>query len=110
MLLRIHPDATRLTNLGRTTLYAAIAVGELRAVKFGRPQSEATTLKACKLPKLRQATSEDRVSMDPRKRGSPIVVRIAERSRKLKSGIYWIASSIARAIIEAAVRRLLGMD
>ena len=36
LLLRIHPDATRLTNLGRTTLYAEIAAGRLRAVKFGR--------------------------------------------------------------------------
>ena len=36
VLLRIHPDATRLTNLGRTTLYAEIAAGRLRAVKFGR--------------------------------------------------------------------------
>lgn len=36
VLLRIHPDATRLTSLGRTTLYAEIAAGRLRAVKFGR--------------------------------------------------------------------------
>jgi excisionase family DNA binding protein len=36
LLLRIHPDATRLTSLGRTTLYAEIAAGRLRAVKFGR--------------------------------------------------------------------------
>lgn len=36
VLLRIHPDATRLTNLGRTTLYAEIAAGRLRAVRFGR--------------------------------------------------------------------------
>jgi excisionase family DNA binding protein len=36
LLLRIHPDATRLTNLGRTTLYAEIASGRLRAIKFGR--------------------------------------------------------------------------
>ena len=36
ILLRIHPDATRLTSLGRTTLYAEIAAGRLRAVKFGR--------------------------------------------------------------------------
>jgi excisionase family DNA binding protein len=36
LLLRIHPDATRLTNLGRTNLYAEIAAGKLRAVKFGR--------------------------------------------------------------------------
>jgi excisionase family DNA binding protein len=36
ILLRIHPDATRLTSLGRTTLYAETAAGRLRAVKFGR--------------------------------------------------------------------------
>jgi excisionase family DNA binding protein len=36
ILLRIHPYATRLTSLGRTTLYAEIAAGRLRSVKFGR--------------------------------------------------------------------------
>jgi excisionase family DNA binding protein len=36
LLLRIHPDATRLTSLRRTTLYAEITAGRLRAVKFGR--------------------------------------------------------------------------
>jgi excisionase family DNA binding protein len=36
MLLRIHPDATRLTNLGRTTLYGEIAAGRLRAIRVGR--------------------------------------------------------------------------
>ncbi len=36
LLLRIHPDVTRITNLGRTTIYNEIATGRLRAVKFGR--------------------------------------------------------------------------
>jgi excisionase family DNA binding protein len=36
ILLRIHPDATRLTSLGRATLYAEIAAGRLQSVKFGR--------------------------------------------------------------------------
>ena len=36
LLLRIHPDATRLTSLGRSTIYAEIATGRLRAVKVGR--------------------------------------------------------------------------
>lgn len=36
VLLRIDPDVTRITNLGRTTIYAEINAGRLRAVKFGR--------------------------------------------------------------------------
>jgi excisionase family DNA binding protein len=36
LLLRIHPDVTRITNLSRTTLYSEIAAGRLPAVKFGR--------------------------------------------------------------------------
>jgi excisionase family DNA binding protein len=36
VLLRVHPDVTRLTNLGRTTIYGEIAAGRLRAVHVGR--------------------------------------------------------------------------
>ena len=36
VLLRIHPDVTRLTSLGRTTIYNEIAAGRLRAVRVGR--------------------------------------------------------------------------
>ena len=36
LLLRIHPDVTRLTSLGRSTIYQEIAAGRLRAVKIGR--------------------------------------------------------------------------
>ena len=36
ILLRIHPDVTRLTNLGRSTIYNEIAAGRLRAVRIGR--------------------------------------------------------------------------
>jgi excisionase family DNA binding protein len=36
MLLRIHPDVTALTNLGRTTIYSEIDSGRLRAVHIGR--------------------------------------------------------------------------
>ena len=36
ILLKIHPDVTGLTSLGRTTIYAEIAAGRLRAVKVGR--------------------------------------------------------------------------
>jgi excisionase family DNA binding protein len=36
VLLRIHPDVTGLTNLGRSTIYNEIAAGRLRAVKIGR--------------------------------------------------------------------------
>ena len=36
ILLRIHPDVTRLTSLGRSTIYNEIAAGRLRAVKVGR--------------------------------------------------------------------------
>jgi excisionase family DNA binding protein len=36
LLLRIHPDVTTLTSLGRTTIYAEIAAGRLRAVHVGR--------------------------------------------------------------------------
>jgi len=36
LLLRIHPDATYLTKMGRTTLYGEIAAGNLRAIKIGR--------------------------------------------------------------------------
>lgn len=36
ILLRIHPDVTRMTNLGRSTIYQEIAAGRLRVVKIGR--------------------------------------------------------------------------
>ena len=36
LLLRIHPDVTRITSLGRTTIYNEIAAGRLRAVRVGR--------------------------------------------------------------------------
>ena len=36
LLLRIHPDVTRLTSLGRSTIYNEIAAGRLRAVRIGR--------------------------------------------------------------------------
>jgi excisionase family DNA binding protein len=36
ILLRIDPDVTGLTNLGRSTIYNEIAAGRLRAVKIGR--------------------------------------------------------------------------
>jgi excisionase family DNA binding protein len=36
LLLRVHPDVTRMTNLGRTTIYSEIAAGRLRAVHIGR--------------------------------------------------------------------------
>ncbi len=36
LLLRIHPDVTKLTSLGRTTIYNEIAAGRLRAVHVGR--------------------------------------------------------------------------
>jgi excisionase family DNA binding protein len=36
LLLRIHPDVTGLTRLGRTTIYNEIACGRLRAVHVGR--------------------------------------------------------------------------
>jgi excisionase family DNA binding protein len=36
ILLRIHPDVTGLTNLGRSTIYQEIASGRLRVVKIGR--------------------------------------------------------------------------
>jgi excisionase family DNA binding protein len=36
ILLRIHPDVTGLTNLGRSTIYQEIAAGRLRLVKIGR--------------------------------------------------------------------------
>jgi excisionase family DNA binding protein len=36
ILLRIDPDVTRLTRLGRSTIYQEIAAGRLRAVKIGR--------------------------------------------------------------------------
>lgn len=36
VLLKIHPDVTGLTNLGRSTIYNEIAAGRLRAVKIGR--------------------------------------------------------------------------
>ena len=36
ILLRIHPDVTGLTNLGRSTIYQEIAAGRLRVVKIGR--------------------------------------------------------------------------
>jgi excisionase family DNA binding protein len=36
LLLRIHPDVTKLTSLGRTTIYGEIAAGRLRAVHVGR--------------------------------------------------------------------------
>ncbi len=36
LLLRVCPDCERITNLGKTTLYAAIARGDLKATRFGR--------------------------------------------------------------------------
>lgn len=36
ILLRIHPDVTSLTRLGRSTIYNEIAAGRLRAVRIGR--------------------------------------------------------------------------
>jgi excisionase family DNA binding protein len=36
ILLKIDPEVTGLTRLGRTTVYAEIAAGRLRAVKVGR--------------------------------------------------------------------------
>jgi excisionase family DNA binding protein len=36
ILLKIHPDVTGLTNLGRSTIYQEIAAGRLRVVKIGR--------------------------------------------------------------------------
>ena len=36
VLLKIHPGVTRLTSLGRTTIYNEIAAGRLRAVRIGR--------------------------------------------------------------------------
>lgn len=36
VLLRIHPDVTRITQLGRSTIYQEIQCGRLRAVKIGR--------------------------------------------------------------------------
>ncbi len=36
LLLRIHPDVTTLTSLGRSTIYSEIAAGRLRAIKIGR--------------------------------------------------------------------------
>lgn len=36
LLLRIHPDVTALTRLGRTTIYGEISAGRLRAVRIGR--------------------------------------------------------------------------
>lgn len=35
-LLRISPDVTEATSLGRSTIYEEIAAGRLRAVKIGR--------------------------------------------------------------------------
>lgn len=35
-LLRIAPDVTHQTGLGRSTIYAEIAAGRLRAVRVGR--------------------------------------------------------------------------
>ena len=36
LLLRIHPDVTELTKLGRTTIYQEIQSGRLPAVRIGR--------------------------------------------------------------------------
>ncbi|MDQ3694365.1 MAG: helix-turn-helix domain-containing protein [Chloroflexota bacterium] len=36
LLLRIHPDVTQITSLGRTTIYSEIAAGRLHAIKIGR--------------------------------------------------------------------------
>jgi excisionase family DNA binding protein len=36
VLLRVHPDLTQLTRLSRTTLYAEISAGRLRAIHVGR--------------------------------------------------------------------------
>jgi excisionase family DNA binding protein len=36
VLLRVTPDVTRITGLGKTTIWEAISRGELRAVRFGR--------------------------------------------------------------------------
>jgi excisionase family DNA binding protein len=36
ILLRVHPDVTGLTRLGRTTIYGEIAAGRLRVVHIGR--------------------------------------------------------------------------
>jgi excisionase family DNA binding protein len=36
LLLRIDPDVTRLTKLGRSTIYREIAAGRLPALRVGR--------------------------------------------------------------------------
>jgi len=36
LLLRVVPDCTRITNIGKSTIYEAIARGELKATRFGR--------------------------------------------------------------------------
>ncbi len=36
VLLRIHPDVTRITQFGRSTIYQEIQCGRMRAVKIGR--------------------------------------------------------------------------
>ena len=36
LLLRVDPDVTALTTLGRSTVYREIASGRLRAVRIGR--------------------------------------------------------------------------
>lgn len=36
VLLRVQPDCTRIANVGKTTIWNAIARGELKAVRFGR--------------------------------------------------------------------------
>ncbi len=36
LLLRVTPDVTRITGLGKSTVFEAIARGELKATRFGR--------------------------------------------------------------------------
>jgi len=36
LLLRVTPDVTGLTGLGKSTVFEAIARGELKATRFGR--------------------------------------------------------------------------
>jgi excisionase family DNA binding protein len=36
VLLRVTPDVTRITGLGKSTIWEAISRGELKATRFGR--------------------------------------------------------------------------
>ncbi|HEV2109533.1 MAG TPA: helix-turn-helix domain-containing protein [Thermomicrobiales bacterium] len=36
LLLRVQPDCTRITGPGKSTIFEAIARGELKATRFGR--------------------------------------------------------------------------